>query len=530
MRFAWIAILFLTTSVFGQDTLDYKSLIASKTGEHVKFKFYSSVTNTKQQGYLKDGKWTYSTTEGYLVKEENFKAFKAKQRTAKDGYEVFYDPQIGDTVLIRKWNKGRLELQHAYKPAIIADGNKVYHIYYDFESFTVAEYEKKLNGPIDRNFTSIWKSTIENPDRIKGNEAYLAFEDSVGDPSLLQPASFDTKARYNYVSNAEFEIHPQAPFSIMSFTNQLPGWSIASESPDFYLDRENAHSGKSFVGFRVFTMQKDIEYLQNQLKEPLKKDSTYCFSAYLKLSPGSKYATNAFGILFTDKPQYINTDERLTVKPSISLSSQVLNFKTRWMKVQCTYKAKGGEKFMVLGSFQYHKQLELIEVPGELIESYYYLDDVSLVPVKTEEDCGCNFSDTRKNEDIVTIVDEPTSVFTNLKIGDKFVLDDIHFMNDEANLLPESFNTLADVLAVLKDKPLIVVEISGHTSSLGGLEHNMRLSERRAEAVKKFLTVNGIEATCIKTAGYGPKFPIADDATEAGQLQNRRVEFKVLEL
>lgn len=530
MRCTIIVFLLSAFASFGQDTLVYKNLIASQQGEYIKFKFYSSVTNTKQYDYLKDGKWLYYTEDGSIVKEENFKAFKSKKGFAKDGFEVFCDPQIGDTILIRQWNKGKLELQHAYRPAIIEDGNKVYHIYYDFESFTVAEYEKKLNGPIDRNFVSLWKSTIENPNRIKGNDAYIAFEDSVGDPSLLELGSFDTKARYNYISNPEFEFHPQAPFSIMSFTTQLPGWSVASESPDFYLDRDNARSGKSFVGFRVFTMQKDIEYLQNELKAPLKKDSTYCFSAYLKLSPGSKYATNAFGVLFTDKPQYINTNERLSVVPSMHLNNQVLNFKTRWMKVQCTYTAKGGETHMVLGSFQNHKQLELVEVPGELIESYYYLDDVSLVPVENEEECGCNFSDTRKNDDSEDEVNSKSSALSTLKVGDKLILDDIHFMNDEANLLPESFGTLNDVLAFLLKKPEVVVEISGHTSSLGGLEHNMRLSELRAEAVKKFLTVNGIDEMRIKTAGFGPKFPIASDDTEEGQLQNRRVEFKVLEM
>ena len=528
---SWV-ILFLAFAIntFGQDTLKYKTLIASQQGEYTKVKFYSSVTNTKQYDYLKKGKWLYSSETGSPIKEENYQAIKTQRLSIKDGFEVFLDPDIGDTILIRKWSRGRVALQHAFKPAIIEDGNKIYHIFNDFESFTVAEYEKKLNGAIDRNFTSIWKSTMENPDRIKGNEAYIAFEDSVGDPSLLEPASFDTKARYNYVNNSEFEFHPQAPFSIMSFTNQIPGWSIASESPDFYLDRENARSGKSFVGFRVFTMQKDIEYLQNKLKEPLKKDSTYCFSAFLKLSPGSKYATNAFGVLFTDKPQYINTDERLTVVPSKSLSNQVLNFKTRWMKVQCTYTAKGGEQWLVLGSFQNHKQLELIEVPGEIMESYYYLDDVSLVPVKNEEDCGCNFSDTRKNDDVEILEETTPTAFTNLRVGDKLVLDDIHFMNDEATLLPESFSTLYDLLSVLLNKPQMVVEISGHTSGLGGLEHNMRLSEKRAESVKKFLTINGIEDLRVQTNGFGPKFPIADDATEAGQLQNRRVEFKVISL
>ncbi len=526
MRIAFFALILLYFTSSAQDTIRYKSLVAKKSGEYLKLKYKSPVTNAKSFEFLKKGRWTSIDSFGNVIKIQNFSASKVKRFSHKHGHQIFLDPDYGDTILVRTYNKGRLSNQYAFKPAILEDGNKIFHIFKDFESYTILQYEKKLKGYIDRDFTSIWKASLGNA-AMDNDSVYKAFEDSISDPSLLASSAYNTKSRYNYVSNSEFETHPGAITSVMSYTKQVPNWEIASESPDFYISRNEARSGKAFVGFRVFTMQKDIEYVQNRLKQPLKKDSIYCFSAHLKLSPGSKFATNAFGILFAEDAQQINTDQRLTLKPSMRLNNQVLSYKTRWMKVQCAYKAKGGEKWMVLGSFQNHKELELMEVPGKQLESYYYIDDVSLVPLEKQEDCDCNFSDKRSNYEPV-IEDSEESIFTNLKKGDKLVLDDIHFDNDKSTLKPSSFSTLYDLLMVLNQKPTMTVELSGHTSSLGNLDHNIRLSKKRADAVKKFLVLNGVSKERIETEGYGPKFPIADDITEAGQLQNRRVEFKVL--
>jgi OOP family OmpA-OmpF porin len=244
----------------------------------------------------------------------------------------------------------------------------------------------------------------------------------------------------------------------------------------------------------------------------------------------SKYATNAFGFLLAAEPQQINTDQLLRVKPSKHLNTQILNYKTRWMKVQCTYKAKGGEKYLVIGSFQNHKELQLVEVPGQVIESYYYMEDVSLVPIEKEENCACNFADERKEPaQELTYEDENNAKFDTLKVGQKLVLDNIHFENDESELLPESYKALYDVLLYLTENLKVKVEISGHTSIIGGASHNLRLSLKRAEAVKKFLNLNRILDNRIETVGFGSQFPIASNETEAGQKENRRVEFKILE-
>lgn len=525
MRIGSLLIVFLSIWSYAQDTIFYNKLIAKRIGESVSIKTYSNVTGSKMASFIKDGKWLAIDSAGNTLVETTYSANKRKKSSVVDGLEIYLDPVTGDTILIRDFRKGKLVNQLASKTAILVAGNTIYHCYRDFESYTIAEYRYGNMGRAD--FTSVWKSSIEDPSGILQDTGYQALEKKIGDPSLLQPASFSTKARYNYVSNPEFEIHPGAFFSIMSFKNEVYKWKEASESPDFYLSDVGALSGRSFLGFRVFSMQKHIEYVQNELKEPLEAGQTYCFSAYLKLSPGSRYATNAFGFLLAQNAQDINTDQLLTITPSRALDNQILNYKTQWMKVQCTYTAKGGERFLVLGSFQNHKDLELVEVPGRINECYYYIDDVSLVPIEKEEDCDCNFSDQR--EQLVDELEEESETpFSKLKLGEKLVLDNVHFDNDASELLPESFRTLGDVLNYLNTNKTVVVEISGHTSSLGGVDHNIKLSERRAVAVKEFLTLNGIEATRIATAGYGSKFPIASDGTEAGQKENRRVEFKLI--
>lgn len=511
------------------DTIFYGDIIQEEVGEYLEIPFKSRMTGLADTLRLRKGEWEFRDSFGTTHVISHYRANKRRQTSKKEGLEIYLEPNTGDTLLMRNYSDGRVIEQLALKESILKIENTIFHIYKDFGSYTVAEYRYDYTGTSD--FTTIWKSSIEDPTRIFSDTAYLAAEKALGDPSLLQPASFTTKAEYNYISNPEFEHHPKAFFSIMSFEDHVTDWSVASISPDLYLSPTGALSGNSFLGIRVFSLKKDIEYVQNKLRFPLEKDSLYCFSAYLKLSPGSQYATNAFGFLFSNEPTYIDTDELLKVKASKHLNTQILNYKTRWMKVQCTYTAKGGEQYVTIGSFQNHKELKLVKVPGTTPESYYYIEDVSLVPIANEENCACNFSDNRidtiSQVDSIPQVDLSTP-FDTLKKGDKLILDNIHFENDEAVLLAESYPTLATVVEYMLNNKRIKVEISGHTSSLGSKRHNYILSQKRADAVLRFLKNNGVAEDRVKTVGYGPEFPIASDETEEGQKENRRVEFKVL--
>ncbi len=120
------------------------------------------------------------------------------------------------------------------------------------------------------------------------------------------------------------------------------------------------------------------------------------------------------------------------------------------------------------------------------------------------------------------------------EVGQRFldseaVAFNIEFASGKADILPSSENDLNRVGEVLSDWPDAKIEISGHTDSQGSESFNRTLSKRRADAVKKWLTdhYSKIDAGNLATKGQGESQPIADNTTDAGRAQNRRVEFRL---
>ena len=80
----------------------------------------------------------------------------------------------------------------------------------------------------------------------------------------------------------------------------------------------------------------------------------------------------------------------------------------------------------------------------------------------------------------------------------------------------------------MKDYPDIKVLIAGHAANIGQPDFEMQLSQDRSNTIKDMLVTRyGIAADRIETRGYGSTMPIADNSTEAGKKQNRRIEFIV---
>jgi outer membrane protein OmpA-like peptidoglycan-associated protein len=108
------------------------------------------------------------------------------------------------------------------------------------------------------------------------------------------------------------------------------------------------------------------------------------------------------------------------------------------------------------------------------------------------------------------------------------VVKGINFRRNSADIKATSFPLLKGAVIVFKEYPALRVEISGHTSNEGKREFNMKLSRKRAEAVKDYLVSAGIDEKRIGTVGYGPDKPIADNDTKDGTEKNRRIEFRLL--
>jgi outer membrane protein OmpA-like peptidoglycan-associated protein len=108
-------------------------------------------------------------------------------------------------------------------------------------------------------------------------------------------------------------------------------------------------------------------------------------------------------------------------------------------------------------------------------------------------------------------------------------ISSIQFASGSAELTPASQKTVKEMAVLLGGYPDLVVRIEGHTDSQGIADDNLKLSQRRVDAVKDFLVKKyGLNTDHIQAVGYGQLRPIADNQTKAGRAKNRRVEFKVV--
>ena len=102
----------------------------------------------------------------------------------------------------------------------------------------------------------------------------------------------------------------------------------------------------------------------------------------------------------------------------------------------------------------------------------------------------------------------------------------IIFDFNKATLRPESEPVLDRTVRLLNDDPALVIEVQGHTDDIGSDDYNLKLSEARAETVRRWLIDHEIDSSRLSSAGYGKRVPVAKNDTDYGRAKNRRVELK----
>ncbi|KMK67117.1 OmpA family protein [Puniceibacterium sp. IMCC21224] len=105
----------------------------------------------------------------------------------------------------------------------------------------------------------------------------------------------------------------------------------------------------------------------------------------------------------------------------------------------------------------------------------------------------------------------------------------IYFTSGSARLQDESAPLLDSLADIVLRCPDMMIEVGGHTDSVGGEAQNQRLSQSRAASVTEYLLGKGLGKGTMVSKGYGELSPIASNDTSEGRLKNRRIEFKVLE-
>ncbi|MFO1433353.1 MAG: OmpA family protein [Candidatus Competibacteraceae bacterium] len=124
----------------------------------------------------------------------------------------------------------------------------------------------------------------------------------------------------------------------------------------------------------------------------------------------------------------------------------------------------------------------------------------------------------------VAVVPPPTPVHETMTLG-----ADTFFDFNKYNLKPAGMAKLDELAAKLQQlgPAVTAVGVTGHTDSVGSEAYNLKLSQRRAQAVADYLVQRGVNPSIIQTRGMGKSNPIASNATPAGRAQNRRVEITV---
>jgi outer membrane protein OmpA-like peptidoglycan-associated protein len=106
-------------------------------------------------------------------------------------------------------------------------------------------------------------------------------------------------------------------------------------------------------------------------------------------------------------------------------------------------------------------------------------------------------------------------------------MSDVLFDTGSYILKPGAREKLAKVSGILLAHPGLILQVEGHTDSVGSDEYNQQLSEHRANAVREFLMEQGVVPSSITAQGFGKTQPVASNDTPEGRQRNRRVEIVV---
>jgi outer membrane protein OmpA-like peptidoglycan-associated protein len=161
--------------------------------------------------------------------------------------------------------------------------------------------------------------------------------------------------------------------------------------------------------------------------------------------------------------------------------------------------------------------------PGAItmeVDAEGYLALVQPATVKVRQDNNVDLAVVKKPKNPLVVI-----------VGKEITIkQQVQFALDSAVILPESTGLMTEIADTMIKNPRITrIEVQGHTDNTGTAEHNMVLSEQRANAVRDWLTSHGVAADRLVARGYGQEKPLVPNVTPAMKAKNRRVQFIITE-
>ena len=128
-------------------------------------------------------------------------------------------------------------------------------------------------------------------------------------------------------------------------------------------------------------------------------------------------------------------------------------------------------------------------------------------------------------------IDNENKLVRNISLspkGETMVLDHLIFAQGKAVIDPKSYMQLDEVVQMMKENERLEIQLEGHTDNLGSSSANMELSQKRVDAVKKYMVEKGIQKGRIETKAFGGSQPLRNEMTQEARAANRRVEMRIL--
>lgn len=297
-----------------------------------------------------------------------------------------------------------------------------------------------------------------------------------------------------------------------------PGVTVPADWREKGFGNERAHWGKAMAGLTLYGCTNGKphcrEYIEIQLAEPLVIGQTYLVEFWVQPLERSLRINN-IGAWFSESRIEHKTDFFINEKAHVK-AAQIVDAKSyTWTKISGLFKADKEYEYLLLGNFDKDEDTRAkrpaVSEPHNY--GYYYIDDVLV----------------KKAPPYLTVPVKPDDLTRQTFVpGKVFTLKNIYFEFDKDELMPRSFVELNKLLQVLRSQPGLSIEVVGHTDNIGDDQYNLELSRRRAAAVVNFLIENKIARNRLRSNGHGESKPVADNNSDAGRAQNRRVEFVVL--
>ncbi len=468
---------------------------------------------------------------------------------------------------------------HELAPVITQDGKRLYFVreghpknlgfmkmqdvwYSDIDSNGRFSESVNIGPPINNSYSNFVCSTTPDGNGLLLGNIYLR-DGSMRDGVSMSyfdgtkwsfPDSLNIKNFYNNNRNVSFSMSSSGKVLLMSlerndtyggfdiyvsFLNNDSSWSepknIGPEvntagdeiSPFLAADETTLYystNGETGFGSSDMFLSRRLDSTWTNWSEPENlgpEINTKGWDAYYSITASGDYAyfVSDSGLSTLSDIYRIKLPERVKPKSVALLSGKVLDSKTK-EPVEATIKYQilsDGKEAGIAHSNAKTGDYKIVLPTGS---NYGFLAEAEgFIAISEHLDLTKigNYQEIVKNLYLVPI-----------EKGQIVKLNNLFFDFGKSEILKESYPELNRVLRFLNEKPEIKILIEGHTDNVGSAKTNLQLSEKRAKAVADYLINMGIDRNRLSTKGYGNTKPVADNNTEDGRQQNRRVEFVIL--